>query len=200
MKNYCFAIVLVFATLLSSFAQSSTDKAHFGIQSGVGWSDMTAAAYSNKTGFVGGLFGSFNLGKQFSIQPELNLQLQRIGYEQLPIVVESKYINLPILVKYRLGLTRFSVFAGPQIGFNLGGAHAISEDSKEKIENYKSINFSGVAGIDYKIALPSKDKSIIIKAQHYTGLTDFVQYFSLVPEDKGYRYSGFMLLVGLEIF
>lgn len=136
-------ILLIFSAFISSACFSQTDPA-FGIRAGLLSSGMRGDAVDNfkslldftngnvttkdHTGFFAGAYTDISLGDGLSIEPALYYSLK--GYElngSLNIkgadflgagakaVLQSQYIDIPVLLKANLG--GLGIFAGPQISY-----------------------------------------------------------------------------------
>ncbi|MBB5284878.1 hypothetical protein HNQ92_003026 [Rhabdobacter roseus] len=200
-----------FVSTLVCQAQRDPDKFTLGAHAGWDLSDITKAKYTYRGGFVGGVSATFGLGKNFYLQPEVNFQQQganytyelRIGnneFRQGKASLRLNYLNVPVLLKYRLGSTNLRVFAGPQMGFKLNAVYVAKEfDIYNDIDRFKTIDFSGVGGLEYLFPLSGESKSLVVSARHFSGFTDFTRYFYSVPaEGEGYRYRGFSFLLGVR--
>lgn len=141
----------------------------------------------SKTGFQFGGFATIDLGPSFSIQPEIlyskrgakiegtaTIPIPNTGdstvYYPIDEKVELSYLEIPVLVKYRLplkGNLKPSLFAGPALVFNLSGTDdfymkavldsagtvvdSAIADHETDISNIKSTSFNFVIGGDLKI-------------------------------------------------
>lgn len=119
-KTMMLVTALVFGCSLMAQAQVK-----FGAKAGLNVASMTDA--SSKLGFYLGataemkLIGSID---KLAFAPELVYSMQ--GAEESGIWVRTHYINLPLMAKYYI-TDKFSLSAGPQLGFYLSGT--IGDDS-----------------------------------------------------------------------
>jgi hypothetical protein len=97
--------------------------------------------------FVSGHF-NYSLSQFFGIQPELSFSMQ--GGNRT-----SNYINIPALFEVK-PITNFSLFVGPQIGFNVYSS----------LGNINTFDFAAVVGLQYAIA-----GKYLISARYNIGLT-----------------------------
>ena len=88
------------------------------------------------------------------------------------------YLSVPILVKYAIQSSGFSVSAGPQIGLLLSAKYG-DTDIKS---NLKGTDFSGVIGVEY--ALPM---GIIFSARYQIGFANVGK--SSTTSGSGYSYN-----------
>jgi len=149
-------------------------------------------AYDFLTGFHISGHVNFSLGKYFGIQPELSFSTQGGKYKSqfylkeyhtgddfyLPPIDNNTYtknyhyINLPVLFEVK-PFTNFSIFAGPQIGFNV---------YNDTDWNVNVCDFAIATGLQYAIA-----GKFLISARYNIGLTktisDSRQWHSIAPMD-----------------
>lgn len=169
----------------------------------------------SKIGFHGGGFVNFALGNGISIQPELYFsQLgARLSVKETQIMMPTNtvfetnsslnidYLILPALVKYTFLPQRFSVYAGPQIGFLLAAQSKgikkvdgeIVEEKKENIQkNIKPISFAAILGAEYTLPM-----GIVLSARYQTDLTrlnkeaeNSKSYSNAFSFTVGYAFNG----------
>ena len=133
-----FNLFLIFSALtLTTHAQN----VQFGVKAGLGFSELMTSGspktivegntqtmrYYPITTFTGGAFASVLFGKKWSLQPEVVYSLQgATGRPEQDYYVTAtedyrlSYLNVPVLVKYKLPLA-FFVETGPQLGLLLSG-------------------------------------------------------------------------------
>lgn len=103
-----------------------------------------------KTSFHAGAFAQLRVTNSFSVQPELLYSRKGFlgeGTAAAPSV-KLDYIDLPILAVYNLSY-RWSVHAGPQIGFLV----AYRENDREMDRgNYRATDVGGAVGIEFRAA------------------------------------------------
>ena len=188
MKNTITACLLWAASTLMCQAQRDPEQFALGAHAGWGWSDITKAQFKYRGGFVGGVSATFGLGKNFSLQPEVTFQQQGAHYtEDVRIGVNDfrqgwlrmNYLNVPVLLKYRLGSTPLRVFIGPQFGFNLRTVYVVKDYETHVSNRHKTVDFSGLCGLEYLFPLPDENKSLIVSVRHVSGFTDHTSEFSL---------------------
>ena len=145
----------------------------FGVHAGVNVSatavksDGNSVSESYKVGFSGGVDVEFPVSPAFTIQPEPNfsqmggkeksltnatVNAPYEGYTTDKLTLD--YLALPVLVKYTVPRSGFSVYLGPQIACllyasdrtNINGGNYVSYS---QTDNYHKIDFSGVLGVEY---------------------------------------------------
>lgn len=139
--------------LCSAFAFSQEIK--FGAKVGLNVSNLRGNYPSeidenkSKMGFHIGGFAEYPINEKFTLQPELLFSTQgnTYGYkdyygggsyyEGADYNVKLNYLNLPIIVKYKI-IEKLSIDFGPQIGFLMSAKTKIdvTEDSSDPTENY----------------------------------------------------------------
>jgi hypothetical protein len=167
-----FNLFLIFSLLtLTTHAQN----VQFGLKAGLGFSELMTSGspktivsgntqtmrYFPFTTFTGGAFASILFGKKWSLQPEVVYSLQ--GANGRPVQnyyvtatedYRLSYLNLPVLVKYKLPMS-FFVETGPQLGLLLSGkvnetlvgsTSSVHYDIKNQL---KSTDLSWVFGVGY---------------------------------------------------
>ena len=123
-KSFFLKITAIAATLfisIFSFAQISV-----GAKGGLNLSNLNGINSDNyetkgKIGFHLGGFVTFNLGRNFAIQPELVYSTQGGTIESGNVTENLKlnYFNIPVMVKFMTN-SGFYLEAGPQLGFHAG--------------------------------------------------------------------------------
>src|SRR5262245_7167785 len=127
MKKLVILLVSTVAININSFGQ----RIDIGIKGGMNFSKLEIPDFnsSNKTGYHFGAFSLFKFGK-LGLQPEVIFSQQ--GSKVNLTDWDTKYINIPIILKLYLG-AGFNLQAGPQFGFlnkaELDG-HSIEDDLK----------------------------------------------------------------------
>jgi len=148
------ALTLAAATVAAS-AQSTMK---FGAIAGVDFSNLTGdsvSGLSSKTGFAGGLYAGFPMGKSLVIEPEL-LYVNKGAKDNSITPNQSlsiNYIQIPVLLRYNFK-PEGGLFAllGPSVGFSTscnfssGGAQA---DCKGLGADVKT-TYSGIVGLGFQ--------------------------------------------------
>lgn len=138
-------------------------------------------AYDRKTGFVGGGFARFGMGR-IGIQPEI-LSVSKgaqisdvVGDDDASISLE--YIEIPVLIHLPLSMgTSFSpyVVAGPAVAFEIGCSTEFGDDEAdcdddEDSTDREKTDFGLTAGAGLGFAMGPG--AIIIEARYTWGLTN----------------------------
>ena len=156
--------VLLSAVAVMAFMSVSAQETRFGVKAGANLSTFTGDADGVKSlvGFQVGGFAEIKLTDKFAIQPEVLFSTQggkykesALGYSQED-KLNLSYLNVPVMAKYYVA-EKFSVEAGPQIGFLLSAKDKYeysgpdgSDSGKEDIKDgFKSIDFGVNFGAGY---------------------------------------------------
>lgn len=155
-------ILTIIAVLGFAFANAQDVK--FGIKGGINLSTLTGDVedFSSKVGFQLGGFAEFKVSDKFFIQPELLYSAQGAKYKETESYYSYKekmnisYLNIPVVAKYYV-VDKFSVEAGPQIGFLLGAKSKWEETyagqknsgDEDMKDSFKTVDFSLNVGAGY---------------------------------------------------
>jgi hypothetical protein len=154
------SVVLLAALILGCAPGAAAQEVSFGAKGGVAFSTLSfdpdsELSYDLRAGIVAGGFVAFPIGSRLTIQPE-GLFVQkgaRIDYLGAAATIELDYLEIPVLVKYRIagGPERsFHALAGPSIAFKVAssasasfGGSTIDRSTDEDVE---SLDYGVVAG------------------------------------------------------
>ncbi|WP_281232069.1 porin family protein [Flavobacterium gelatinilyticum] len=156
--------IMLTAVAVMAFAFSNAQETRFGVKAGANLSNFSGDVEDAKSliGFQVGGFAEFKLSDKFAIQPELLFSTQGAKSEESEFGYSSEYkthlsyINVPVMAKYYI-VEKFSVEAGPQIGFLVSAKEkwetsgpGVSESGDEDAKDfYESINFGVNFGAGY---------------------------------------------------
>lgn len=141
---------------------------------------------SNRTGFVGGIFFDYDAG---SLGFQVGAQYAQKGVElDLAGAVNDfslDYLEIPAVVKLGipLGLLKPSVFGGAALGFNT----SCDSNGDDCVEDFKSTEFSGIAGADLAIYLGSL--SLWADARYHFGLNNISEASDVVGDLKNRNWT-----------
>lgn len=165
MKRIITSAAIAIVMILSAAGAQAQIK--FGLKGGLNVTDMSLSKKvfdaDNQVGFFIGPTVKFSLPlmglgidvaalydqRQAKVKNELRLEQVYIEERSL----DSKYINVPINLRYGIGLgslASLNFYAGPQFGFNVGRKH--QELADKKTWNLKSSAFSVNVGAGFTIA------------------------------------------------
>ncbi len=177
MKKIFISIILVFGSgwITSIHAQTNSndgisfdnrESTRFGVKAGVNFSNVydekgNDFVAEGKTGFAGGVFASFPLGKLIGLQPEL--MYSQKGFKATGSLLgtdyefkrTTSYLDIPVLLQIK-PIENFSILAGPQFSYLLSTKNdfnGLSSETEEEIDknNYKKGIFGLVIGVEYEI-------------------------------------------------
>lgn len=173
---------------------SARAQVSFGVKAGAAITSLPGD-YNNysKTGFYGGITGEAPVGEKFVIGAELVYSLQgnkqQIRFaEWVPnerYIDNGKkekmnlgYINLPVLVKYRLTKAVF-IETGLQAGLLASAKVNTSQGSGDIKDNYESFDLSLPVGIGIKLV-----KGLGVNLRYNHGLTNVYKISHYEPHNR----------------
>lgn len=171
------SLVLTMGAFAQDFNYGIKGGANFAVQSEIG--DI----YKNndiKTGLHVGVFGNLELGKNVSLQTEVNYEQK--GSKTETITSKYDYISVPVLVKYSLGKSdntslEYNFNVGPYASFLVKAENEIEGasdglnntiDVKDDTENLEFGLITGF-GVEY----PLGDNNLILDLRFGLGLSSF---------------------------
>jgi hypothetical protein len=201
-------IVLAVATFLVTPAHAGLA---FGVKGGVSISQVQADLFdtNNRTGFVGGVYGAFDLTPAIGIQPELlfvrkgaklfssDVTIGGIHLGEESLTLDVDYVEIPLLL-------RFSVPAAPPLDLRLLAGPVASIKADEKLsagglidysyssDEIKSADF-GVA-VGAAVAVHSGNLALVGEGRYTLGLTNV----SDLPFGGDVKNGSIYLMAGLE--
>jgi hypothetical protein len=207
MKKVNLSVFLLFFAL-GAFSQERYERLGFGVHAGWSRSYISGDHFESKPGFIGGFSANIRVYGNFYVQPEVNFQQQGAKFKG-PYRIDDmlfgeaelnmSYLNVPVLLKYRIAPTNLSVYLGPQIGFKLSAKHNVDNGGFNfASDNIKDTDFSGVYGLEYFFALPDERVAFVVNARYFNSFTDFSKYPDLNMPNSSYKNSGFAFTLGLR--
>jgi len=162
MKKNILAAIAVFA-----FGLTNAQKAQFGLKGGLNVANQNFSvngfpSASSRIGFHIGGFVEVKISDKFAIQPELlystqgskfNMTVNDSGTDyNTENVFKLAYLNIPVMFKY-YAAEKFSLEAGPQIGFLTSSKLDVSVVGKTVSQNakdlFESVDFGLNLGAGY---------------------------------------------------
>ncbi|MBS7232296.1 PorT family protein [Flavobacterium psychroterrae] len=198
--------VLLSAVAVMAFMSVSAQETRFGVKAGANLSTFGGDAEDAKSlvGFQVGGFAEIKLTDKFAIQPEILFSTQGakseesgLGYSYEDKILLS-YLNIPVMAKYYVA-EKFSVEAGPQIGFLLSAKdkyefsdNGMSDSGKQDVkDNYESIDFGVNFGAGYDFT-----ENLSVGLRYNLGLSNIAKTED--GEDFKMNNSVFSLSVGYK--
>jgi hypothetical protein len=189
MKNLSIAMLFLFASI------SAHAEFGLGLKAGVNFathkadgSNVAVPDFKSKTGFVGGGYVNYFFGETFGIQPEVLFSQKGAKIEDVDLVNNLTYVDIPVLVRIHF-LKVLDVHVGPQFSFLANATQdgtGADEDLKEKLKN-SEVALAFGAGVN----LPLK---LNLTARYILGLTDISEI-----QDVEIKNSAFQLTLGFRI-
>lgn len=174
------SVLVIALMIMSTTFISAQEYIYFGVKGGVNFSSFNGDGYDDfvdpeeRTSFHLGLLAEIPVSDRFSIQPEVLYSAQGYDISSIDggddVEYQLDYINVPVLAKVYL-FNRFSIEAGPQIGFLVheevdtnptgdGGDFNLNDDQ------FKKVDFGVGLGASYKFS------NFFISGRYTLGLTD----------------------------
>lgn len=179
-------LVIAALMLTAGVASAQNGFLRFGIKGGANFSnvqgDVEQIDFNTKTSYHIGALVEVRLFDNLSVQPELLYSVQGSKVEHSTLGKEdfdSKYVNLPIMLKFYLISNRLSIEAGPQFGFMI-------DDNWSDQYNTRSFDFSVGGGLAFDLT-----KNIFVQARYMAGMTEF-------SKEADIKNSNFQLSAGLK--
>ena len=165
-----FFLTLALCTMLAVNAQKSKrdEGIKLGIKGGLNVANLMGDVedVAIRTSIHAGLVAEIIVNDKFSIQPELLYSGQGASKTSTGGGrIKLDYITLPVLAKFPIA-NHLSLEAGPQVGFLVSGKYK-TNDSNDKIEDTKTIDFGLNAGLNYEL-----NNGVFFQARYNLGLTD----------------------------
>lgn len=144
------------AAILSLAATQTQAQISVGAKGGLNVSNLSGIndiqGFKSKAlvGFHAGGYVTFNLGRNFAIQPELVYSTQGAKIENATEDLKLNYFNIPIMVKL-LTNKGFYVEAGPQFGFQVGDVDLTNITSGTNFQNtVKNSDLAACVGLGFQ--------------------------------------------------
>jgi hypothetical protein len=201
--------------LLLTFVLAAAPLAHagsaFGIKGGLSLSHVNADLVNtdNRTGFVGGAYGAFELAPGFGLQPELlfvrkgaklfstNVTIGSTTFGKVGTTLDVDYVEVPVLLRFDVpsaGLVDLRLLAGPVASFKMNeqlsttGLIGVKLDTNE----IKTADWGLAAG--GAIAIKSGSYTLVGEGRYTFGLANI----SDLPFGGDVKNGTFYAMAGLE--
>ena len=165
--------LIVFISIgIGTFANAQKTKQDEGIKLGIKGGLNVANLMGDvkdvaiRTSIHAGLVAEIIVSDNFSVQPELLYSGQGASdTSEGGGRFKLDYITLPVLAKFPIAKNLY-LETGPQVGFLISAKNKTNE-SNEKIEDLKTIDFGLNAGLNYEL-----NNGVFFQARYNLGLTD----------------------------
>jgi hypothetical protein len=211
-KRAAIALSLVLlAASGSALAQSSivsqlagekvaTENLYFSLKCGMNIAYLDGTVGTERTGgFDIGLSATFKLTERLSLVPEIT-PFSRKGVASIPLsstgdgdldpffgegtesALALKYIDIPVILKYRLG--RFHVGAGPFVSFLGSATEKFRADletgdelrfKRDVTERYRKMDYGLAVEASWTITKPRRGMGLIFHVRYQAGLADILR-------------------------
>ncbi len=146
--------VMLTAVAVMAFGLSNAQDVKFGAKAGLNMSNFGGDVENNKmkAGFQVGGFAEIKISEKFAVQPELvfsNLGA-KFDLDGVTATENLNYIAIPVMAKYFVA-DKFSIEAGPQIGFLMSAKYKEDGESVDTKDGYNSTDFGLNVGVGYDI-------------------------------------------------
>lgn len=176
MKKIVLITVLALFCFIVNAQDEPTKKSEpsFGLKGGLNFALIAGDDtddFDGRIAFHGGAVVEFPFSDKFSFQPELlySSQGDKGTFDGMEIKFKLDYLNLPLMAKYYVA-DRFSLEAGPQIGFLLS-AEAEGDGVTVDIKDiFKGIDFGLGFGLGYKL-----ENGLNFSGRFNVGLSNIVE-------------------------
>jgi hypothetical protein len=210
MKRFAFGIILTLAIATGAVSWAHANMA-FGLKGGVSLSHVNADLLdtSNRTGFVGGVYGAFDLSPNLGVQPELlfvrkgaklfstNVTIGGFTFGRVGSTLDVDYLEVPVLLRFSLPTpesVKARLLAGPVASFKLNeqlsttGLIGVNLDT----DLVKTSDF-GIA-VGGAVAIRNGSLDVVGEGRYTFGL----QNVSDLPFGGDVKNGAFYAMLGLE--
>ena len=141
--------------LTTTASGAAVQNVRFGVKAGPSYTkfrgvdpaQLSSASNAYRLGFHAGVLAEVKVTDTFSVQPEL-LYSQKGAKNKLVSEIYDvfSYLDLPIMVKARLGETGFFLEGGPQFGYLLRATSTFMDYSYNVRDSYEKVDVGYAAG------------------------------------------------------
>ncbi|ARN78372.1 hypothetical protein BST97_10445 [Nonlabens spongiae] len=192
-------LLLTAVIALCGLGLTNAQEIDFGVQAGVNFATFNGDDIEDADGRTGinvGVTGEYMFNDSFAlfsgvIYSMQGLQAEENGFEEK---IKLDYLNVPILGKFYLGGSGFSIDAGPQVGFLINDEYTLEGNGEEVSEetDAESIDLSVGGGLSYKFLEGTTLEGLSVGARYMQGLSgigeDVDIFNSVLSINLGYRF------------
>ncbi len=165
MKKIFFTTAVLF-----TFGFANAQETKFGLKAGLNISNFTGDVEGNsfKPGIQAGAFVEIKTSDKMAIQPELMYSsLGGVKFDY--VTLNFDYLVLPVMVKY-FATEKFTLEAGPQIGFLLSAKAKTDEGSEDVKSGFNSTDFGVNLGAGYDVS-----EKVNLSLRYTAGLSNILK-------------------------
>ena len=193
-KLFLSAMALVAATTLSV-----AQEIDFGVQAGANFATLTGdqdGDTNHRNGINVGITGEYMFNNSFGLFAGAIYSQQGFENESTisfgDVIVDATrtlkldYINVPVLAKFYLGNSGFSIDAGPQIGFLVNDEDEFeSNDNSIEVDagDAETIDLSVGGGLSYKFLEGTTLEGLSLSARYMRGFTNVYKDSDVFSDD-----------------
>ena len=194
---------LVFAVLILSVSRITAQGLHLGIKGGTDVTDLTGRSFNSSTAanIVAGAFAEINISGKWGVQPEVlfsqvsSQTASDFNVTYNPYGIPNRgfklnYINIPVLLTYKLPIPILSLQLGPQFGILMNSTQNITTNGTNA---FKTSNFSVVGGAQVNLG------GFKAGARYIYGLTNIAAIDQISAVDT-WETRTIEIYIGLRIF
>lgn len=176
-------VLLATVIAVLGFTNVNAQEFKFGAKAGINFGTIDGdgtADIGPVTAFNFGLMSEISISDKFSFQPEL--LYSGIGYSLGNAdddTVALNYLTVPLLGKYYV-TERFSLEAGPQVGFLLSA----KQEGTDVKDNFKTLDFGASFGLAYKL-----DNGLNFGVRYTLGLSDVTESKNFSNNTRAVQFS-----------
>ena len=140
--------LLLTAAAVFAFGFANAQETKFGVKAGINLSNWggDVEGTDSKVGLLVGGFAEIKLSDKFAVQPEL--LYSGMGAKDGDVSLNLNYLAVPVMAKYFVA-EKFSLEAGPQIGFLMSAKAKLDGESEDIKDAFKSTDFGFNLGAGY---------------------------------------------------
>ncbi|MES2812079.1 MAG: porin family protein [Bacteroidota bacterium] len=140
--------LLLTAAAVFAFGFANAQETKFGVKAGINMSNFGGDldGYDSKIGLLVGGFAEIKLSDKFAVQPEL--LFSGVGAKVDDVSLNLNYLAIPVMAKY-FATEKFSVEAGPQIGFLMSAKAKLDGESEDIKDSFNSTDLGLNLGAGY---------------------------------------------------
>jgi opacity protein-like surface antigen len=169
--------LLLTAVAVLGFVSLQAQEVKYGAKAGLNLSNVTGDIEGNsmKVGFQVGGFAEIKITDKFSFQPELMYSAQGTKFEEeffgetIEFDMNLGYINVPLMAKYYF-TDKFSLEAGPQLGFLLSAKAKAEGESEDIKDDFNTLDFGLNIGAGFDVS-----ENINIGLRYTAGLSNLAK-------------------------